>query len=108
MWHNSAEDFFGWRKDDVLGTRLPFCDPHRGDAPDSLSGLPRMLRLRTRRDEELDAIVWFMAVPGEADSLVLVLDYRKSQHSEPARINGLPLAELSEASQLHAAQAQRV
>ena len=108
LWHSSAEDFFGWRKDDVVGTRLPFCEPYRADAPDSLSGLPRMLRLRTRRDDELDAIVWFMAVPGESSSLVLVLDYRQSHRSEPVRSSSTSLAELSEASQLDAVQAQRV
>lgn len=84
LWHNSSEEFFGCRRDEVLGTRMPFKDPLT-NVSDATSGtLPQMLRLRSKHHDELDAIVWFMPVPGEASSLVLVLDYRKVKRAEPA------------------------
>lgn len=93
LWHNSAEDFFGWRRDEVLGSKLPFKEPLTRTAENVAGTLPQMLRLRTKHHDELDAIVWFMPVPGESNSLVLVLDYRKARGTDP--IGGAQDFELS-------------
>ena len=97
LWHTSSEDFFGWKKEEVLGTRLPFKE-HAAVTAQSMqceSGLPNMLVLRTKHDEDLETLAWFIPVPGETGSLVLVLDYRKSRRPEQAHSVASP-AELSQ------------
>jgi hypothetical protein len=87
LWHTSSEEFFGWRCDEVMGTKLPFkevIEPAMG-----ASGEPQRLKLRTRRNEIMEAIVWFIPVPGGSSSLVLVLDYLKSQRAELAKPSGV-------------------
>jgi len=104
LWHSSSEDFFGWRKDDVVGTRLPFLDGFQPAKIDdaTMTGVPRILRLRTKHEEELDAIVWFMPVPGESSSLVLVLDYRKNHPSDPVKVPLPTVGRLVEQAHGHA------
>jgi hypothetical protein len=93
LWHNSSEDFFGWRKQEVLGTKLPFRE--EVIVSDSSSGVPRMLSLRTKRAEDVEAIVWMMPVPGESSSLVLVLDYRKNKKTQASQTATVRAAELA-------------
>lgn len=80
LWHSSAEEFFGWRSEEVLGSRVPFAQsaPANGDS----SSLPRILKLKTKRNQHLEALVWLMPVPGETSTLVLVMDYRNVKRSD--------------------------
>lgn len=82
LWHNSAEEFFGWTREEVLGKRLPFTQAISPD--ETASGAPQILPMTTKRGEHLDALIWMMPVPGEAKSLLLVLDYRKAEASSKA------------------------
>ena len=87
LWHNSSEEFFGWKREEVLGTRHPFMEPGAAssNAIRNESGLPHIVALRTMRNEELEALAWFMPIPGESGCLVLVLDYRKVRRPEVSR-----------------------
>lgn len=95
LWHNSSEEFFGWRKQEVMGTKLPFRE--EVIVADNGSGVPRMLSLRTKRLEDVEAIVWIMPVPGESSSLVLVLDYRKNKKAQTAQSGTAHKIELASA-----------
>lgn len=80
MWHNTAESFFGWRRDEVIGTHRPFIDRPLPETKDSqTAGIPRVLRLTTQNQAELKALVWQMPVPGEPNSLILVLETEESR-----------------------------
>lgn len=79
LWHSTSEEFFGWRRDEVLGTRLPF----REESPVHFAaGVPGTLHLRTRKSNDLDVLAWFMPVPGSNDTMVLVIDVPKPQRRE--------------------------
>lgn len=83
LWHSSSEDFFGWRKEEVLGTRLPF--ETAGETPDISPGSPRRLRLVTRLGEVLETHVWLTPAPDGSGNLVVVLDFERVRKRQPMK-----------------------
>ncbi len=83
LWHDTCEKFFGWKRSEVLGTRLPFRDGIPGS---SVVVAPLVLKLRTRQEEQVDVLAWFVPVPGGTGSLVMVLDWRKTKSGENTHI----------------------
>jgi PAS domain-containing protein len=85
LWHRSSEDFFGWRKEEVLGTRLPFETDAEAGGPEVPPCSPRKLRLATRFGEILDSHVWLTPAPDGTGNLVVVLDFERVRAQPPAK-----------------------